>query len=62
MSNSSIAGDPIEMAALEGVEWSWDGPTSTASPGTWTSKLQPQLAAVRAKLQQLRHQQVLLVC
>jgi len=45
------------MAALEGVEWGWDGPTSTASPGTWTSKLQPQLAAVRAKLLQLRQQQ-----
>ena len=34
---SNLIGDPIEMAALKGVEWSWDGVTSTATPGSWTN-------------------------
>lgn len=28
-----LAGDPIEVAALKGVEWSWDHATSCATPG-----------------------------
>jgi cation-transporting ATPase 13A1 len=31
----TLVGDPIEVAAMKGVEWSWDADTSTASPGSW---------------------------
>jgi cation-transporting ATPase 13A1 len=30
----ALVGDPIEVAAMKGVEWSWDAETSTATPGS----------------------------
>lgn len=32
---NNIVGDPIELAALKGIEWTWDAATSTATPGSW---------------------------
>jgi cation-transporting ATPase 13A1 len=33
--NSNLVGDPIELAAMKGVEWRWEATTSTAKPGIW---------------------------
>ena len=30
-----LAGDPIELAAIKGVEWTWDAQGSAAKPGSW---------------------------
>jgi cation-transporting ATPase 13A1 len=30
-------GDPIELAALKGVEWRWDALSHTALPGSWNT-------------------------
>ena len=30
-----LAGDPIELAAIKGVEWSWDAQNDIAKPGSW---------------------------
>jgi cation-transporting ATPase 13A1 len=30
-----IMGDPIELAALKGIQWSYDGNTNTSTPGDW---------------------------
>jgi len=30
-----LTGDPIEIAAIEGVKWSWNHESSTATPGRW---------------------------
>jgi manganese-transporting P-type ATPase len=49
----SIVGDPIEVAALHGVEWSWDGNSSTASPGNYQQQVQKQ-QILQAKLQELQ--------
>ena len=32
---SSIMGDPIELAALKGIQWSYDGEKQVATPGDW---------------------------
>ena len=32
-----LAGDPIELAAIKGVEWTWDAQNSIARPGAWES-------------------------
>jgi cation-transporting ATPase 13A1 len=36
--DSGLVGDPIELAALVGVEWRYDAKTQTSSPGNWESK------------------------
>lgn len=33
--DSNLVGDPIELAAMKGVEWRWEANTSTAKPGIW---------------------------
>ena len=35
---STLTGDPIELAALKGVEWHWDSATATAQPGAYAAK------------------------
>ena len=53
VSNSNeIVGDPIELASLEGVEWSWDGATSTCNPGN-TQKLHKTLDKINQRLNEL---------
>eukprot|EP01034_Spumella_vulgaris_P021380 gene21380-27410_t len=32
MPTANLVGDPIEVAAIKGIDWSWDAPTSTATP------------------------------
>ncbi len=32
---SGIMGDPIELAALKGIQWSYDGVTQKSTPGDW---------------------------
>lgn len=32
---ATLAGDPIELAAMKAVEWRWDAATNTALPGCW---------------------------
>jgi cation-transporting ATPase 13A1 len=32
---AGIMGDPIELAALKGIQWNYDGTTNTATPGDW---------------------------
>ena len=44
----TLVGDPIEVASLSGVEWTWHGDTSEATPGAFTG-LERALALVRAK-------------
>jgi len=46
-----LVGDPIEVAALEGVEWSYDHATQTATPGQWRT-LDKTIALIREKLDQ----------
>ena len=50
--NANLVGDPIELAAIKGIDWSWDAATSTASPmgGVYRSTLALSLAR-----QQLKH-------
>eukprot|EP00667_Euglena_gracilis_P000330 EG_transcript_331 len=36
--NVGLVGDPIELAALRGVEWRYDAATQTAQPGNWETK------------------------
>lgn len=50
--SGNLIGDPIEMAALKGVEWSWDGATSTATPGSWTN-IETALTIVKQKITEL---------
>jgi magnesium-transporting ATPase (P-type) len=49
---SNLIGDPIEMAALKGVEWSWDGLTSTATPGLWTN-IETAIVIAQQKIMEL---------
>jgi len=35
MEGVGVVGDPIEIAALKGVEWSYDATTQVARPGQW---------------------------
>merc|ERR1711975_83875 len=36
--DNKAIGDPIEVAALAGIGWSYTPNTSTASPGAWRTK------------------------
>jgi cation-transporting ATPase 13A1 len=49
----TLVGDPIELAAIKGVEWTWDAENSTATPGSWQT-MSKALDVVRMKLSDLR--------
>ena len=36
--DNKLLGDPIEVAALRGISWSYQPSTSTASPSNWRAK------------------------
>lgn len=36
--NERLCGDPIEIAALKGIEWSYDSAKKTVTPGQWLLK------------------------
>eukprot|EP01062_Namystynia_karyoxenos_P012094 TRINITY_DN14338_c0_g1_i1.p1 TRINITY_DN14338_c0_g1~~TRINITY_DN14338_c0_g1_i1.p1 ORF type:complete len:1561 (+),score=701.51 TRINITY_DN14338_c0_g1_i1:139-4821(+) len=38
LEGQGIVGDPIELAALNGVEWRYDAAKQTARPGNWEAK------------------------
>ena len=46
---AELVGDPIELAALEGIEWSYAHIAQTATPGH-TASLERAIAALKAKL------------
>ncbi|GBG27063.1 Manganese-transporting ATPase 1 [Hondaea fermentalgiana] len=46
-----LLGDPIELAAMRGVEWGFDPKTQRAKPGDWHI-LEQALAKVQAKLKE----------
>jgi hypothetical protein len=48
-----LVGDPIELAALQGVKWTWDAKTNCASPGAF-DHLEVVLAKLRSQDLNLR--------
>ena len=73
VAGAGVVGDPIEVAALRGVEWSYDADTCRSTPGAWlvpekaAASLQAELASMKegaarmeaeAKLQDLADQVV----
>lgn len=50
---NNLTGDPIELAAIRAIEWSWDGLTSTASPDGAVKRHQYGLMLARRELQRL---------
>jgi len=48
-----LVGDPIELAAIKGVEWTWNAITSTATPGNW-EPLEKAKMVLEGRLAQLR--------
>ena len=38
--DDKVTGDPIEVAALEGIEWTWNAKSSTATPVS-TKRMRP---------------------
>ena len=50
--NANLVGDPIELAAIKGIDWSWDAATSTASPMGGVHRNTLALSLAR---QQLKH-------
>lgn len=51
--NSNLVGDPIEVAAIKGVEWSWDAKSSTATPGGSISTQTSALNLLKNKLKEV---------
>lgn len=51
-----LAGDPIELAAMQGIEWHWDAGTSTATPDGAVRKAVKTLTALQERA--VRHQQM----
>ena len=49
-SKRKLAGDPIELAAMNCIGWSWDAETSTATPGRMLKSLEKILKASSDKL------------
>lgn len=45
----NLVGDPIELSAIRGIEWSWDGKTSTAKPDGTFKRQTAALAVVTSK-------------
>jgi len=50
---TNLAGDPIELAALKGVEWHWDSTTATAQPGAYAIK-EKAVVAISAKMAEIK--------
>lgn len=50
---ANLVGDPIEVAAIKGIDWSWDAPTSTATPDGAVKRQTIALAISRRNLAQL---------
>ncbi|KAI9009243.1 hypothetical protein DFJ74DRAFT_687468 [Hyaloraphidium curvatum] len=48
-----LAGDPIELAALKGVEWTWDHASSAATPGVFRLR-ELALGVVKKRLAELQ--------
>ena len=44
----TVAGDPIELTALNSIAWTWHGASATAKPGAWAA-LEQSLVALSAK-------------
>lgn len=53
IAEGNLVGDPIEVAAIKGVEWTWHGGTSTATPGNWQS-LQATANQIRQKIEAIK--------
>eukprot|EP01038_Epipyxis_sp_PR26KG_P009128 gene9128-12312_t len=51
--SSTLVGDPIELAAMKGIDWSWDAKTSTATPDGSLKRQQLTVIAIRQKLSTL---------
>jgi cation-transporting ATPase 13A1 len=51
--NANLVGDPIELAAIKGIDWSWDAVTSTASPTGGVHRCTLALSLARHQLKQL---------
>eukprot|EP00595_Chromulina_sp_UTEXLB2642_P002743 CAMPEP_0196764326 /NCGR_PEP_ID=MMETSP1095-20130614/5890_1 /TAXON_ID=96789 ORGANISM="Chromulina nebulosa, Strain UTEXLB2642" /NCGR_SAMPLE_ID=MMETSP1095 /ASSEMBLY_ACC=CAM_ASM_000446 /LENGTH=970 /DNA_ID=CAMNT_0042119611 /DNA_START=388 /DNA_END=3297 /DNA_ORIENTATION=+ len=51
-SSKQLVGDPIEVAALQGVKWTYNGQTSTATPGVFLS-IERKILQVKAKINEL---------
>lgn len=51
--NANLVGDPIELAAIKGIDWSWDAATSTASPTGGVHRCTLALSLARQQLKQL---------
>ena len=51
--SSGVVGDPIEVAAIKGVEWGWNAATSTAYPGATIPLLSKALDILNKELQDL---------
>eukprot|EP01032_Pedospumella_encystans_P012911 gene12911-14901_t len=52
--NANLVGDPIELAAIKGIDWSWDAATSTASPTGGVHRCTMALALAQQQLKQLQ--------
>lgn len=53
--NANLVGDPIELAAIKGIDWSWDAATSTASPTGGVHRSTLALSLARQQLKQLEN-------
>lgn len=51
---ASLAGDPIELASIRGVQWHWEADTNTARPGSWAVH-EATLRAVEKKAAEIRN-------
>lgn len=51
--NANLVGDPIELAAIKGIDWSWDAATSTATPTGGVHRCTLALSLARQQLKQL---------
>ncbi|RYG68159.1 hypothetical protein EON64_05810 [archaeon] len=53
-SESTLIGDPIELAAMKALDWSWDGETSTASPDGAYKRHLKGIAIAQSQLSRLK--------
>jgi len=53
VNSSNLVGDPIEVAAIKGVEWSWDASSSTATPGGSIATQTSALNVLKNKLKEI---------
>jgi cation-transporting ATPase 13A1 len=52
---SNLIGDPIEVAAMKAIDWSWDGATSTATPDGAYKRNLCGIQVARMQLQRLQN-------